>query len=104
MKKVFALVIGGIFFAHPVLAEPIPDYVLDKDFISCMGGENPEQNIQRRDYCVCVRNGMKAWSMEQYGQMALAESKGITSAAQEPPLLQQLAQACIAKVKSQRLE
>jgi len=96
-KTVLAIFLGALLSVTTALAEPIPDYVLDKDFISCMGGENPEQDPQRREYCLCVRDSMKSWTLEEYGQTAEEETKAHT-AAQEPGRLQDIAKACIAKV------
>jgi hypothetical protein len=96
-KTVLAVFLGALLPVSAVLADPIPPYMLDKDFTSCMGGENPQQDTQRRDYCLCVRDSMKDWTLEEYGQTAMEESKA-HSAAQEPAKLQALAQACIAKV------
>ena len=96
-KTMLAVFLGVLVLASAAFADPIPAYVLDKDFTSCMGGENPEQDTQRRDYCLCVRDSMRNWSLEEYAQVATGESKAKT-AAQEPVQLQLIAKACIAKI------
>ena len=39
----------------PALAEPIPEYVLDHDYVSCMGGITPQKDPERASYCACIQ-------------------------------------------------
>lgn len=83
-----------ISLAH---AEQVPAYALEKDFENCMGHENPQKNPERAEYCDCVRNSMKDWSMEAYGQLAMEGAKA-KNASEEPAQLQEIAKACVTKV------
>ena len=78
-----------------VRAEPIPDYVLDRDYVSCMGGEHQDQ--ERAAYCSCVRDGMRGWDLETYASIAMEQSKA-ASAQQVPQKIGDIAKACINKV------
>lgn len=79
-------------------AEAIPEYALEKDFQNCMGGESPQKDPQRAEYCNCVRDGMRSWSLDEYGAIATQESKNGGSAQNAPAKLTDLAKACISKV------
>jgi hypothetical protein len=78
-------------------AEPVPEYALDKDFMSCMGGSTVQQDPQRGQYCNCVRDSMRGWDLDTYGAIATQESKS-TNAQQVPAKIQEIAQACISKI------
>jgi hypothetical protein len=77
-------------------AEPVPEFALDKDFQNCMGGETPQQDAQRAQYCNCIRDSMKGWSLDEYG--SVAEQSKTVSTQQAPKPLMDIAQACISKV------
>jgi len=80
--------------ALPARAEPIPDYVLNKDYENCVGTEASDKD--KVAYCQCVRDTMKkSWSLDDYG--ALAE-EAIKNPKEPPARLQALAQACAEKV------
>lgn len=82
-------------FAYNAQAEAIPAEVLDKDYKSCLGGENPEAD--RVAYCACVRDGMRGWDLDTYGNIAMEQSKA-HNAQQVAPQIDQLARTCIEKV------
>jgi hypothetical protein len=84
----------GATAAH---AEPIPEYVLDHDYVTCMGGENPAKDPQRANYCACVRDSMRSWSLETYGAVAEAQSKA-QNAQQVPSQIATLAKFCMQKI------
>lgn len=96
MLKIFFLF---LFLLYPLAcsAEPIPEYALDKDFMSCMGNQTVQQDPQRGQYCNCIRDTMRGWDLDTYGAVVTQESKA-TNAQQIPQKLEQIAQACIAKV------
>ncbi len=75
-KFAFVILFGAIVNISVAYADPVPEYALDKDFTSCMGGEDPAKDPPRRDYCNCIRDSMKGWTMEEYGQMAMEEIQG----------------------------
>jgi hypothetical protein len=79
-------------------AEPVPEYALDKDFQNCMGGEAPQKDPQRAEYCNCIRDSMKGWSLDEYGAVATEESKAGGSTQNVPQKIAELAKSCIAKV------
>lgn len=78
-------------------AEPVPADVLDHDYASCMGGTSPEQDPQKAAYCNCIRDGMRSWDLDTYGELATQQSNA-QNAQQVPQKIQDLAQACIHKV------
>jgi hypothetical protein len=96
-RAVFAAFLLILVASAGLRAEPIPEMVLDKDFTSCMGGETPEKDPQRAQYCQCVRDSMKNWSLEDYQQLAEQESKA-RNAQEMPASLQEIAKACITKI------
>lgn len=89
-----ALVLAAPAVAH---AEPVPEAMLDKDYASCMGGEDAPKDPQRSAYCNCVRDGLRGWDLDAYKATAMQESKD-AGTQQVPPQLGELAKACIAKV------
>ena len=98
MKKLFSIFVCIMAFAPSVhAADKVPAEALDKDFTACMGGQSPQQDPERGEYCTCIRNTMKDWSVEQYEQVAMEGSKAKT-ADQEPQKLQEIAKVCISKV------
>lgn len=97
MRAVLAVFLCMAALAGPARAASIPAEVLDKDYASCMAGEDPQKSPERNHYCLCVRDSMKGWSLEAYGKLAEQESKA-HDAAHMPAQLQQIAKACIAKV------
>jgi len=98
MNKIFFLfAIISLALTSTVRAEPIPDYVLDKDYSSCMGGTDAAADAARDAYCNCVRDGMRSWDLESYANIALEQSKSANPQA-APPKIEELAKECIAKV------
>lgn len=98
MRKIFALalLVAGAGIA-PVQAEPVPGHVLDRDYLSCMGGQNSKQDPVRSTYCNCVRDGMRGWSLEEYGEIAQQQQKAY-SAEQVPAKIKDIAEACVKKM------
>lgn len=95
-----ALKVSGLaimLLALPAHAEPIPQYVLDHDYVSCMGGATPQKDPERAEYCACVRDGMKSWDLDTYGNVAMAQQKA-SNAQQVPEKIEELAQSCIQKI------
>jgi hypothetical protein len=94
---------GGLFaialiaLAQPVRAE-LPDYVLDRDYQNCLGVG--EVDPQRAEYCTCVRNAMRSWDIDTYGNVATqaTTTANLGASAQPPAQLSDIAKACIAKV------
>lgn len=78
--------------ALPAYADPIPDFMLEKDYAACMGGENPAQDPTRNNYCLCIKNSMKNWDLNAYENLLMQQAN---DPQQIPAQLQQLAKACI---------
>ncbi len=74
--------------AAPAQAE-LPDYVLDKDYQSCIADG---KDANRDAYCACVRQGMRGWSEQDYMDVAQAAKAGLVS-----DRLGVLAKQCMAK-------
>jgi hypothetical protein len=82
------------FTARAAYADPIPSYILDKDYQSCIGQDTGD--AAKTAYCTCVRDTMRgSWSIEDYGAMAEAQMKNPN---QPPMQLEQLAKTCAEKV------
>ncbi|MDX2027352.1 MAG: hypothetical protein SFW62_01800 [Alphaproteobacteria bacterium] len=79
-------------------AEPIPSTVLDRDFMSCMGGKDPKQDAVRNTYCSCIRDGMRGWTLEGYAEIAQQQQKAY-SADQVPAAIKEIAEGCVARMK-----
>ena len=96
MKNFCALTVVFVLAILPYAAhaEQIPDYVLQRDYETCMGGENPQQDIQRSQYCSCVRNGMRSWDADAYASLLLEQAQ--TQEIAVP--VQELAKICAEKV------
>ncbi|MDR3423539.1 MAG: hypothetical protein P4M13_00460 [Alphaproteobacteria bacterium] len=99
MKR--SLIPGGLLvclLAAPAYAE-IPDYVLDHEYQSCVGGDT---DSARAAYCSCVREGMRKWDDKTFAEVALqateAHASGNKGKAQVPEKLNELAQSCISQV------
>jgi hypothetical protein len=100
MKRNVAAVSLGLMLAMvatfaAVSASPVPEYALDKDFQNCMGGETVLQSPQRAQYCNCMRQGMKNWDLDTYGNVALEQSKA-RDAQQVPAQIAEMARGCLA--------
>lgn len=94
LRIILLLLLVATASAH---AEAIPQYALDKDYETCMGGSNPQQDPERAAYCNCVRDGMKSWDLDTYGAIASEQAKA-ANAQQIPQKIAELAKGCIAKV------
>jgi hypothetical protein len=91
---VFILLSFGSLLSGAALAEPIPEYALAKDYENCMGGLTPQQDVQRAQYCSCMRNGMRRWDANTYAEMLIEQAR-----TQEiSPAIDELAKECVAKV------
>lgn len=93
---------SAVIFALTVLlittaaqAETVPEYALDRDYTSCMGGETAQKDPQRNEYCNCVRDGMRSWDLETYSSVAMEQSK---SQNQPTAKIEELAKGCISKI------
>jgi hypothetical protein len=99
MKKLMTLAFLGCVMAAPALADdtPMPDEYLQKDYENCMGGETPQSSPERAQYCQCIRDGMRHWTVDQYGSAAtqLAQSQG--KGGSEPSSVLGLAKSCMQK-------
>lgn len=96
MKKMFAILFCMAMLlsaAHAQTASQSADALTQ----SCMGGEDPQKDPERAQYCACMRESMANWTDEDFKQVA-AEAAKAHSAGQEPTKLQELAKACITKV------
>lgn len=78
-------------------AEAIPQYVLDQDYLNCMGGNVKTPDPERAHYCRCVMDGMRGWDLDTYGAVASEQQKA-SNAQQVPQKIAELAKACIAKI------
>ena len=79
-------------------AENIPDYVLDKDYESCMGEDTPQSNPEHARYCECARSKMRSWDLETYGTAASEQAKNPTDTAKVSEKIGEIAKACLAEV------
>jgi hypothetical protein len=75
-------------------AGPIPEYMLQKDYENCLGGQTPQQDPERAQYCSCIRNGMRGWSEETYAALLIEQARTQTL----PPQIEALGKACVEKV------
>jgi hypothetical protein len=88
----FVLILAGLcLFAAAAHAEQMPDNLLQKDYDNCMGGE---KDPQREQYCECVRNGMRSWTVDEYGNVA-TEAKNSSAT---PAAVEALAKSCLAQI------
>jgi hypothetical protein len=97
MIRALGLALALTFLALPARAE-LPDFVMDKDYENCMGGDTG--NAPRATYCACVRDGMRGWDINDYmamAQEAVAAQAAGGDPASPPGKLGDLAKACIAK-------
>ncbi len=97
MKKILTFLFCLGAFIPAAHAENVPESERDALVKSCMGGESPQQDPQRAEYCNCMRDSTKDWSAEDFKQTA-DESAKAHDASQESPKLQEAAKACITKV------
>ncbi len=99
MKK-HLLVFGLCLMASVAHADStlVPDDALDTDYKACMGGNTPDPDPQRKEYCLCIRDSMKNWTVDEYAETALQGAKAPHDAEHQPPKLQDVAKACIDKV------
>jgi len=92
MKNALCLLVFGFCaLANAAHAEAIPEPYLQKEYDSCMGGD---KDPQRAQYCECVRNGMRSWTVDQYGAVATEAKEGKGT----PDQVAALAKTCIAQV------
>ena len=96
--RLTASLLVGIFCASVIAssarAELMPDEALQKDYDNCMGGKTAEEEPEHAQYCDCVRDGMRKWSVDDYGAVA-TEAK--TSQA-TPDKIADLAKGCISQI------
>ena len=97
MKAALVAVLCIALWGAEAQATPVSDDILNGEYKSCMAGEDPQKSPERHQYCLCVRDSMKGWSMEAYGKLAEEESKA-TDAAHMPDQLKQIGNACMAKI------
>ncbi|MFY9287870.1 MAG: hypothetical protein WAO98_05155 [Alphaproteobacteria bacterium] len=96
-KSVALVAFSFLLLSSSVNAEPVPDYVLDRDYLSCMGGESAQSDPQRDQYCQCTRDAMRSWDLDTYGAVATEQSKA-ASKEQVPTKIGDIAKACIEKI------
>jgi hypothetical protein len=78
-------------------ADPIPAYILDKDYQNCIG--NDAKDVNKINYCECVRTTMrKEWTLDDYGGMVMEQLKNPNQPTEQ---LQKLAKSCFDKVQPQ---
>ena len=97
MKKALTVFLCFLAFVSAAQAEPVPAYMLNKDFESCMGGESAQQDPERNQECNCLRDTMKGWTLDEYEGLLLEEAKTRFTGEQSPKL-QEVVKACVAKV------
>ena len=88
------VLVGGLLIPLAASADPVPEYVLQKDYENCMAGETAQQDVQRAQYCSCVRNGMRNWDESTYAGLLVEQAR----TQQLPAPIEELAKACIQKV------
>jgi hypothetical protein len=89
-----AIVFGMFMASYAAHADPVPDYVLQKDYENCMGGQTSQQDVQRAQYCSCMRNSMRSWDEEAYANLLLEQAKTQVIS----PVIEALAKNCMEKV------
>ncbi len=95
MKKIVGIMLLGLLASGTAQAEPVPTYVLDKEFTNCMGGEDPQQSADRAAYCTCIRNKMAGWDVDTYGAAATEQMQ---SGGKPTASLSDMAKECVAQV------
>lgn len=95
MKYVLYLTAALLFLSFPAYAqsEMMRDEDLQKDFDNCMGGEKAADQPERAHFCTCVRDGMKYWTVDDYGNQAM-EAKETQKA---PEKLAELSKRCLSE-------
>ena len=77
--------------ADTIATAPIPQAAIDKYYKDCMGGETPQTNPQRAQYCQCV-----------LGELARMDDSDVAAQAQSPSSatakMEAMAKSCIDKV------
>ncbi len=96
MKTAALLLLACAVLVSPVRAEPIPETVLDHDYASCMGEVTAQQDPRRGAYCACVRDRMRRWDLDTYGNIAMEQLRSGNS--QPPQKVRELAQECMAQI------
>jgi hypothetical protein len=92
MKK-WPLVLICVAAARSASADPIPGYMLDTEYKSCINGPGGA-SAQKTAYCLCVRNKMAGWDLNTLLQLA----QQAQNPANPPPLLQELAKECVGQI------
>lgn len=92
-KSLRLLAFGFCCMAGVAHAELMPDEYLQKDYDNCMGGQTAHTDPQRGQYCECVRNGMRQWTVDEYGAIA-TEAKDTKGT---PDQVAALAKTCISQ-------
>ena len=96
MRKA-VLITALALLAPAAYADPIPDYILNKDYDNCVKGATQDPDPAKRDpdaakHCDCIRTSMRSsWSLDDYGDMVMAQLK---NSSQVPEKLQTLAKSC----------
>jgi hypothetical protein len=98
MIRVVLLLVLGLALL-PLSAKAMPDEYLQKDYENCMGGQSEQQVPDRAQYCVCVRDGLRQWTIDDYGAIATeAQQKQGQANAPVPVQVAALAKSCIDKI------
>jgi len=85
-----------------IVAQPVPEIALQKDYQECMGGATAQQNGLRDQYCHCVHDQLKKMNLDTYTQMATQAQKVQQSGGDPndlPHQIQQIAHYCMQQVK-----
>ncbi len=71
------------------------DEMLQKTYQSCIGNDT---DPNREAYCACVRDGMRHWSMDDFGEVAGQMAASPDATKTPPDKIAALAKECISKV------
>ena len=95
MKSIVCLLAFGFcWIAALAHAEALPPEVLNSEYQNCMGGESNAKAPMRANYCACVIDKMKSWTMEE----SLGLAQQIQGSQQPPDKIAALAKSCIDQV------
>lgn len=79
-----------------VHATPIPEYVLNKDYENCLGGESEKSDPQRARFCECSRSKMRQWDLDTYGATATEAANNPLNTKDISQKIDEIASACLA--------
>jgi hypothetical protein len=88
-----------LLLAAHARAEPIPDYILNKDLETCRAQVSKAPNgtpEQKEKYCLCIRNNLaRTWDLDAYGRYVIGHVFGRDNS-EEDGKMKEMAKECMA--------